>query len=200
MLQVWPCTVQLEHELPLWPHAVLPCESKGTHVVPEQQPLGQLLALQAQLLPTQACPAAQAVPFEPHTHEPLAQALALMPQAVHAAPFLPQSLKLEPARHWLLMPAPALQQPAHFIGSHTQTPPEHNSPAPHMAPLPHLHAPAVQLSARAMSHATHAAPLVPHAANVGAVMQVPLLQQPLGHERLLQAPQAPSMQGDAPQF
>lgn len=51
-----------------------------------------------------------------------------------------------------------------------------------------------------MSHATQAAPLVPHAAKVGEVMQLPLLQQPPGQVRLLQAPQVPVAQGSAPQF
>ncbi len=192
--------MQFEQDAPPGPHAALLCDAKGTQVVPEQHPLGQLVALQAQLLPTQAWPAAQAMPLEPHTHEPLVQALALIPHVAQEPPLWPQSLKVVPARHWLLMPAPALQQPAHLVGSHTQTPPEHNSPAPHIAPLPHLHAPPEQLSARAMSHATQAAPLVPQAANVEDVMQLPLLQQPLGQVVLLHAPHAPLAQGSAPQF
>lgn len=137
----------------------------------------------------------------PQTQEPLVQALATMPQVLHVPPSRPQSVKAVPDMHELPMPDTlGLQQPGQRAALQTQMPPMHCSPALHIALPPHLQAPELQLSARVMSQAVQAAPLVPQAPSVGGVMQLPLLQQPFGQVELLHAPHAPLAQGRAPQF
>jgi hypothetical protein len=59
---------------------------------PEQvAPLGQQPPLQ------QTCPAGQAAPVVPHTQLPSLQWSALLPQATHTSPSLPQAVKVVPA-------------------------------------------------------------------------------------------------------
>jgi hypothetical protein len=51
----------------------------------------------------------------------------------------------------------------------------------HGGPMPHEHTPvAEQVSVLFRSQATHVAPLTPHFASVGGVVQLPLLQHPPG--------------------
>jgi len=103
--------------------------------------------------------------------------------ATQAAPSVPQVERDE-----VVHTAPAQQPVGQDPESQTHEPAEHTWPVPHADPAPHLHAPAAQLSAVPGTHATHAAPPVPHAPSDG-VLHVSPEQQP-GHviEHPLQAP------------
>jgi hypothetical protein len=136
----------------------------------------------------------------PQTHEPLVHALAAMSQVLHGPPSRPQSLEVVPATQELPPITLVLQQPAHVAALQTQIPPRHCSPALHIGFAPHLQAPVEQPSARVISQAVQALPLVPHAPSVLPPKHMPLLQQPMGQVVPLQAPQAPLAQGSAPQF
>ena len=78
---------------------------------------------------------------------------------------------------WHALP---VQQPlVHEIASQTHAPETQRWPAPHIAPAPHVHAPAVQRSARVGSQLVHALPFVPQLAAL-AGLHVEPEQQPLG--------------------
>ena len=78
---------------------------------------------------------------------------------------------------------PPSQQPvAQEVESHTHTALTQRLPEPQAGPAPQAHAPPVQRSATVLLHAVHEPPEVPHSESVGGEVQVPLWQQPLGHE------------------
>jgi len=171
------------HAEPAFPHAVV--ASVVVHVDPEQHPLAHDVASQTQAPPEQTWPALHAAPV-PQAHAPEAEQRSdfVVSHAWHATPSVPQ-LGKDGTLH-----APPEQQPVgHDVELQTHTPAEHSRPAPHAAPAPHLQAPAVQLSAVAELHATHAAPAEPHAPSEG-VLHVSPEQQPPGHvlEHPLHAP------------
>jgi hypothetical protein len=105
----WPrlLVVQLAQATRPVPQAVLLVPA--TQVVPLQQPLGQLVALQTQAPFTQAWPAAQAEPVVPQTQLPLLQVSALLPQATQARPLLPHADTVLPATQVPLEQQPPLQ-------------------------------------------------------------------------------------------
>jgi hypothetical protein len=109
------------HAAPVVPHTHAPLEQLSAvvsqttqaappvpHVLSEdvwqvlfwQQPVGQLVALHTQVPLTHCCPTAQAAPVVPHTHCPLAQVSAVIPQARQVAPEVPHVLN-EGVRHVL---------------------------------------------------------------------------------------------------
>jgi hypothetical protein len=129
----------------------------GLQVAPEQQPVGQLVALQPlQCPPVQVWPAGhdwQAPPPPPHDDA------------------------VTPARQ-----APSAQQPvAHDVLSQTQVLATQRWPGEQASPLPQRQLPDdEQLSERA-SHATQVEPALPQVV-VERVWQVAPVQQPLGHD------------------
>jgi hypothetical protein len=91
---------------------------------PRQQPLGQLVPLQAppvQIPLLQICPGPQAGPA-PHRHRPPAlQVLELSAsQATHVSPPMPQVMRLR-----VLQVEPTQQPAAHEVASQTHWPPTH---------------------------------------------------------------------------
>jgi hypothetical protein len=162
------------------------------HVVPEQQPIGHDVASHTQAPPLQRWPAPHTGP-EPHAQLPFAHRSACVAsQATQATPLVPH-VAVAGVRHVL----PEQQPLGHDVASHTHTPPLQRWPTAHIAPAPHAHAPALQRSARTVSHATHAPPAVPHAAVLGVLHvdpeqhppaqsavhsgQVPLTHAPAAH-------------------
>jgi hypothetical protein len=101
-------------------------------------------------------------------------------QSSQAMPAVPHAILIVPGRH-----VPPWQQPVgQLVTSHAvvleQEPETHVSVPMHGPQVPHAHEPdAEQLSARVVSHATQAAPPVPHVASA-RVWQVPPMQQPIG--------------------
>ncbi len=82
----FPVEPQFTHVAPIVPHA----DAEGVvHVVPEQQPVGQEVALQTHAPATHSWPLAHAAPV-PHVQTPFVHESALMPQAMHAPPPVPQ--------------------------------------------------------------------------------------------------------------
>jgi hypothetical protein len=126
-------------------------------VAPEQQPLGQLVALQPLQWPSvHVCPAGQ---------------------AWQTPPPAPHDATVDPGRH-----APCEQQPpGHDVPSQTQVLATQRWPAAQVSPLPQRQLPVdEQLSDRA-SHVTQVDPALPQALAARAAQVVPL-QQPLGHD------------------
>jgi hypothetical protein len=174
--QVSPRGPQGTHALPCWPHAV----GDGTvQVLPLQQPLGQELALQTHMPPTQAWPAPQG-PAEPHLQAPPVQLSPATPQSTHAPPTGPQ------AAVEIVVQLRPLQQPlGHDVASHTQMPPLHRWPVAHCGPLPQAHMPFVHWLATTLLQLPHTTPPMPHEPSDGVVQLLPV-QQPFGHELGLQ--------------
>ncbi len=121
--------------------------------------------------------------------------------ATHATPPVPQVIMLEGV-HVL----PWQQPVGHEVALQTHAPPMQACPVAQGGPLPHWHAPvAEQLSARVVSHATHAAPPVPQADKDGGLHVGPeqhpvvhVVAQPL-HAPLLQvSPPGHAWQADPP--
>jgi hypothetical protein len=173
--------------------------SPGSHVGPEQHPLGHVFGLQAHTPPTQACPAAHAAP-PPQVHTPAAaHPSALDPQLVQVPPPLPQERRDLPCSQVV----PEQHPDPHDVASHSQVPAaEHACPGAHAGPEPHAHAPAMHLFATFGAQATHAEPLVPQLAG-DAVVHVPFAQHPFGHDVASQThlpPEQcwPSLQGAPP--
>ena len=84
------------------------------------------------------------------------------------------------------------------MASQTQLPATHRFPVPHAGCVPQLQVPAAeQLSARAMSHDTQAAPFVPQATSEG-MLQFGPEQHPSGHEVAVQLLQTPLAQAPFP--
>jgi hypothetical protein len=143
-------------------------------------------------------PAPHAAP-PPQVHVPaVASHPSLLPagQGAHAAPRIPHE-----SRAGALHIFPMQQPVGHESALHTQAPAKHIVPAPQIGPAPQRHSPlSVQLSARAGSQVTHAAPPEPHEAVDGAV-QVEPEQQPFGQLLALQSvAQVPPVHIPTPQF
>ncbi len=130
------------HAAPPAPHA--PSEGE-LQLLPEQQPVVQVIAQPLHTPPVHVCPPGQDWQVDP----PLPHATAELP-ASQVAP---------------------LQQPdGQVVASQTHAPERHRWPDPHGAPDPHMHAPAAeQLSAATGSHAAHAAPGPAHVAAASGV-------------------------------
>lgn len=150
------------HAPPSVPHALAP---GLTQLDPEQHPEAQVVALQSEQAPATQTPEAH---------------------VVHALPPLPHAAVVPPGMH--SVPA---QQPPHEVASQTHAPPTQCWPAEHAGPAPQAQLPAVQRSADAGSHATHAAPGAPHVAGA-LVSQRDPAQHP-AHELASQT-QAPETQ------
>ena len=126
-------------------------------VAPEQQPPGQLVALQ----PLQ-CPPVQVWPAG---------------QVVQAPPPPPHEATLSPARQ-----APAAQQPVgHEVLSQTQVLATQRWPAAQVVPVPQRQLPVAEQLSEWASHATQVEPALPQVVMVRFEQMAPL-QHPLGHE------------------
>ena len=162
-----------------------------TQLPDAQHPLGQDWALHTQAPATHTVPAPQGGPLPQAQVPVVASQVSLVAggQAPQAPPPVPQ---VAGAGTWQ---APPAQHPlAHEVALHTQAPATHTVPAPQAAPAPQWHSPvAAQLSARAGSHITQAAPPMPHEA-VDGPTQVEPEQHPCGQVVGLQSAQAPPAQ------
>lgn len=162
-----------EHAAPPLPHNA--AVKVVMHVLPLQQPVGQLVESHTQLLPLQRWPTAHS-PLPPQLQAPFEQRSA-RPAAhvVHAPPPMPQV-----AGAGLLQVLPVQQPAPQLIASQMHAPAEQRRPAPQGAFVPHRHAPPAQLSARVGLQLVHAAPPLPHAAAVCAPLPTHVLplQQP----------------------
>lgn len=159
--------------MPLVPHALSAVPDR--HVEPEQQPVGQVIALHPVQVP------------DPVHVSPAGQAW-------QAMPVVPQSLVLVPGRQ-----APPEQHPVGQVvtSQATQVPPAQLRPA-QGGPVPHAHIPAaVQLSASTGSQAMQAVPPVPQVVADG-VVQVGPEQQPLGQKVASQPLHVPAPVHDWP--
>ncbi|GMU61184.1 MAG: hypothetical protein AMXMBFR34_29470 [Myxococcaceae bacterium] len=128
-------------------------------VFPWQQPDGQLVASQMQAPPEHRWPAPHAA-LPPQRQTPLAQLSAFeVSQAAQVPPLVPQRFRVFTAQ---VLPK---QQPVgQLVESHTQVPPRQRCPAAHCGLVPHRHWPPLQVSARPVTQAVQAPPVVPHAA------------------------------------
>ena len=145
---------------------------------------------------TQTVPAPQAGPLPQAQVPVVASQLSLLAvlHAMHARPATPQVVAAG-----TLQAPPAQQPPGQELALHTQAPATQTVPAPQAAPAPQWHSPvAAQLSARAPSHITHAAPPMPQLV-VEGIMQVEPEQQPCEQVVGLQSAQAPPAQMRPPQ-
>ena len=133
------------------------------HAPLAQQPLGQVLASQAQAPLAHLPPIAQAAPL-PQEQAPLVHPSPRAgSQTAQAAPPVPQVIA---AGIW--QTPLASQQPfGQDIASQTQAPFAQRVPMPHTAPMPHWQVPLPQLSAELASQAMQAPPAVPHAITDG---------------------------------
>ncbi len=143
------------HAEPPPPHAVL--EVPARHVVPEQHPLGHEVPLHAQAPLTQAWPLPHGA-LAPHLQTPAVQRSVVADGHVaHEPPPVPHALVACGSQ---TLP---LQQPfGHDVALQAQVPPEHTCPIAHSWLDPHVQAPPEHASDRAVSHAMHVAPAVPH--------------------------------------
>ncbi|MDB4967385.1 MAG: hypothetical protein JWN44_3074 [Myxococcales bacterium] len=154
--------------------------SGALQVLPAQQPPVQLLAQ-----PVQA----------PLVHD------SMPPQAVQAAPFLPQA-----ASDGVTQLPPASQQPAHEVASQTQLPPaEQRCPVGQVVPpAPHEQPPARQRSALAPQVCVQVPPLGPQLPGPMVTQPLPLLQvfgaqtQPLVLSQIWLAPHWAPLQPHTP--
>jgi hypothetical protein len=161
------------HLAPAVPHAV--CDG-GVHVLPLQQPVGHEVASHVQAPATQCWPAAQGAPV-PQVHAPFMQESAVTAsQGTHAPPTGPQAVT-DIGVHVVPLQHPVV----HEVASHAQAPPAQCWPAAHAALVPQEHAPFVHAGERLGSHATHAAPPIPHVASEDVVQALPA-QHPFGHD------------------
>lgn len=140
------------HAPPDVPHA----ETLGVlHVLPEQQPVRQVI--------------------EQPRHSLLTHVL--VPQDAQAAPPVPHAKFTLPSWHALLAQHP----PGQLLPLHTHAPPTHARPAPHGGLAPHWQAPPTQELVTVGSHVAHVPPAVPQVACEGA-LQVAPLQHPPAHD------------------
>lgn len=130
--------------LPASPHAIT---LGALHVLPLQQPVGQLAAHPA--------------------HAPALHADA--PHDSHAPPPAPHAALLVPV--WQTLPA---QHPVHDVGSQTHAPPTQRWPSAHAPPAPHRHTPPAQPSVVTGSHALHVPPVGPQVVNESGSQTSPL--------------------------
>ncbi len=140
---------------------------------------------------TQCWPAVHADPA-PQWQTPFMQLSAPMPQAMHAAPPVPQA-----DADGVVHVVPWQQPLGHDVPLHTHAPPEQRWPAPHAGPGPHWQAPLTQESAIVALQATQAEPPVPQADTEGVVHIVPW-QQPFGHDVPSHAHVPPKQRWPAP--
>jgi hypothetical protein len=151
--------------------------SDVTQVVPEQQPLGQLVGSHVQAPLRHRWPVAHGGP-PPHVHAPLAQpsAIAAAVQSIHVPPLAPHAVGLEPAAQ-----PPEAQQPEEQLeGSQTHVAFAQRSPSPHAEPDPQVQSPLAQPSAEPGEQGAQAAPPAPHAPAVGGVVHTLPAQHPPG--------------------
>jgi hypothetical protein len=187
---------QTWHWAPLAPQAESAVPS-GTQVVPEQQPVGQEVALQTQAPPEQTCPLPQAGP------PPQVQA----PVAAQPSATSPQSWQVVPGALQAWTPSgvqvfPKQQPSAHDVESQVQPAAVQRWPAAQAGPPRQVQEPLVQPSARSASQAWQAAPGIPQAARRGGSQPV-AEQQPPGQDAASQAQPAtvqcrPSPHGGPP--
>jgi len=132
----------------------------------------------------------------PHMHVPEATSQVSALVAGHATQATPPIPHVAADRTWH---APPEQQPfGHETASQMQLPPTQRLPVPHAGWVPQLQVPAAeQLSARAMSHDTQAAPFVPQATSDG-MLQFGPEQHPSGHDVAVQLLQTPLAQAPFP--
>lgn len=144
---------QAVHAPPLVPHA----DAEGAaQVVPEQHPLGHVVALQL-------------------AHVPALQIR--LPQAWQAAPPVPQ-------KPWTLpgsQVAP-LQQPAHEVASHAHAPFRQCCPVAQEGPPPQVQAPRSEQPSAVAPQAAQAWPLLPQATAVAGAVHALDVQHPAAHE------------------
>lgn len=165
---------QVLQEPPAVPQLVSVCAS---HTPLRQQPSGQDVALQTHVPPTHAWPCAHSL-LPPQVQAPAVHASErVASHAKHAAPAVPQV-----ASTALVHVVPLSQHPVgHEAALHTQVPPTHCCPVLQGDPEPHQHSPMLlQLSARKVLHAVHAAPSMPHAL-IERALHVGPEQQPVAH-------------------
>ncbi len=164
--------VHAAHACPTAAHAV----SDGVvHVVPSQQPFGHEVASHVHTPATQCSPAPQGPPvpqWQTPAEEQLSEATAS--QLTHVEPAAPHI-----ASERELHVDPAQQPLGHDVASHTQRPPAQRCPSAHAGWPPHVHVPADEHASEVEAwHATHAAPLMPHAVSPVADWQVLPTQHP----------------------
>jgi hypothetical protein len=163
----------------------------GTQAPLAQHPFGQESALQRQAPPTQVVPLPQLAPI-PQAQAPVRAtqpSLVAGSQATQAVPPTPQV-----AAAGVRQAPPAQQPPGHDCALQTQAPAWQVVPAAHPGLAPHRQSPAAaQLSARAGSQLTQAAPPDPQVA-VDGVAQVTPEQQPPGQFAAVQLLHTPPVQ------
>jgi hypothetical protein len=151
------------------------------HVLPWQQPLGQLAPSQMQAPAEQRWPAPQAAP-PPHEHPPPTQASPAVEQSVHARPLTPHvatavpSAQVPPAQHppWHSVYEAAPQNVWHVAEAEWHDWPVEQSAAPAQPQEP-----AIQRWPFAFAlQSEHAPPAVPQAAAAAPPTQTPVAQQP----------------------
>lgn len=164
---------QVLQAAPPWPQALT--SGAATQVVPEQQPVGQVVESHTQLPLTQ-CKLEPQPAWVPQRQLPVLQLSAfVVSQVVQLAPLTPHCEVVGGVTQ--LVPA---QQPVEQDEeSQTHALFEHRWPTLHAAPVPHRQEPLPQLFARKVLQAVHDAPLVPHCVVVAGVTQVAPAQQPV---------------------
>jgi hypothetical protein len=167
---------QASHALPPPPHEL--GRSPARHAPAAlQQPLGQEVASQTQVLPTQRWPTVQVGPV-PHRQVPLDEQLS--ERTSHAAQVAPAEPQVVSDR--VVQVAPSQQPPGHDVSSQMQRPAAQVCPGAHGAPVPHTQAPAAEQALAIFgSHVVHNAPADPQAARVRG-WHTPAAQHPSGHE------------------
>lgn len=162
-----------------------------------QQPLGQDCALQIQAPPMQTVPLPQGGPL-PQVQAPATGSQPSLVAALQATQPRPPTPHAVATGTWQTLPAQ--QPPGHDCALQTQAPPTQVVPAAQPGPAPHRHSPAAeQVSARAGSQVTQAAPPVPQAAVDGVAQEEPE-QQPPGQFMGLQSLHTPPAQMRPPQL
>ena len=166
------------------------------HTPLAQQPVGQDWALHTHAPPWHAVPGPQAGP-PPHWQVPVRESqlsVVSAGQAWQVPPPTPQARGF-PVLHTPLAQQPFGQDPA----SQTQMPATHVVPGPQAALPPQVQRPMTeQLSARAASHGTQAAPIAPQLVSDRGVHVEPA-QQPVGQLPTLHPLHTPFEQAPVPQ-
>ncbi len=145
---------------------------------PEQQPSGQEVPSQPQVLPMHLCPRAQAEP-RPHRQVPAAEQLSA--RMSHATQVEPASPQLSNDR--VAQVAPWQHPLGQEVASQMHWPPAQRWPPAHTKPSPHRQTPSrPQRSALFRSQVIHAAPLIPQVVREGTALQTSPEQQPMGQE------------------
>jgi hypothetical protein len=169
------------HASPPVPHSDAHWEAVWRQLPLLQQPLGQLVGVQAQAPFWHAWPLGQGAPVLPQTHAPLVQRSAVLPQATHAPPLEPHAVRVVPATQVPLEQQPPLQR---LVGlqAEVQVPLLHASSAGQSVSVLQPQTPLAKHTwpAVLVVQLTHGAPPLPQVVAL-AVWQAPLLsQQPVG--------------------